>query len=162
MSVSVSPRAVGESMLVGMLLGVIAFRQEWGTAGAVATVAVTLLLPLCALAHEAGHWLVARRHGVEVVALRIEGALGGALHRAVSPHPRIERRIALAGPAVTLALALAGAALAVADGALRLPGLALMAVNLLALVGAVVPWSRSDLGRAWKAGPRALDAEPVA
>jgi Zn-dependent protease len=154
-TVAVSARAVVESAVVGLLLGVIAFRQGWDAGGVVAACAVALLLPLCALAHEAGHLVAARRHGLAVVALRIEGALGGGVERQVSPDPLVERRIALAGPAVTVALALAGAASVVAGGPLLPLGLALVGVNLLALLGSVVPWSRSDLGRAWAARGRA-------
>ena len=148
-AVSVSRRAVAESALVAGLLGVIAVRQGFGVAGAaVAAAAVVVVALASATAHEWGHVVAARRQGLRVLALRLEGLLGGAVERERSDSPRAELRICLAGPVVTLALALAGGAFALAGSA---AGLVLAVVNALALVGCTLPPSRSDAGRAWAA-----------
>jgi Zn-dependent protease len=72
------------------------------------------------LAHEVGHALVARRAGLRVNAITL-WLLGGVAQLEDEPAtPRDELRVALVGPAVSLALAvgfgLAGAALSVAGG----------------------------------------------
>jgi Zn-dependent protease len=153
-AVSVAPRAVVEAAVVGLLLGALAVRQGAGP-GAAALVAVTgvVLAVVSTLAHELGHVVAARRGRLTVVALRIEGLLGGAVERETAPDPRAEVAIALAGPAVTLRLAVAGGLIAVlGDGTGALLGFGLAVVNALALVGCVLPMSRSDVGRARAAG----------
>jgi Zn-dependent protease len=150
MAVSVAPRAVVEGTVVGLLLGVLAARQGAGPGAAVlAAVTGVVLAVVSTLAHELGHVVAARRARLTVLGLRIEGLLGGAVERETAPDPRAEAAIALAGPAVTLRLAAAGGLMALlGDGTGALLGLGLAVVNVLALVGCVLPMSRSDVGRA--------------
>ncbi len=64
--------------------------------------------------HELGHSLVARRHGVEIEEIDL-WLLGGVARMKGSPHEaEDELRFALAGPAVTLAVAITFALIAVA------------------------------------------------
>jgi Zn-dependent protease len=73
-----------------------------------------LLLFASILLHELGHSVVARRHGVEIEEIDL-WLLGGVAR--MKGYPRTagdELRFALAGPAVTLAIALAFGVLAVA------------------------------------------------
>ena len=151
--VSVAPRAVAESALVAVLLGIIAVRQGVGVGPAVLAAATAVGLALVsAIAHELGHLVVARRAGLPVVRLRLDGLLGGSIERGTTSCPRTELRICLAGPAVTVLLAGSGGALALgADGSLAAAGLCLALVNVLALVGCVLPPGRSDAARAWAA-----------
>lgn len=158
-AVSVAPRAVVEAAVVGLLLGVLAARQGVGprTATLMALTGV-VLAAVSAIAHELGHVVAAHRGRLTVVALRIEGLLGGAVEREAASDPRVEFLIALAGPAVTLRLAAAGSLIAVlGDGTGALLGLCLAVVNVLALVGCILPLSRSDVGRA-RAAARAWSA----
>lgn len=151
--VSVAPRAVAETTLVAVLLGVIALRQGLaaGTAVLAAASAVGLALASAA-AHELGHFVLARRAGLAVVGMRLDGLLGGSVERVTTACPRTELRICLAGPAVTALLGVSGGALALlADGVVAAAGLCLAVVNVLALVGCALPPARSDLARAWSA-----------
>ena len=78
-----------------------------GPEAALGTVSFILLLFLCVVLHEFGHIFAARHFGVrtpEVVLLPIGGV--ARLER-IPEEPRAEFFIALAGPAVTLAIALA-------------------------------------------------------
>ena len=60
------------------------------------------------LLHEFGHALVAQRHDVEVTGITL-WPLGGMAHMSVIPEePRLELRIALAGPLTNFAFALPG------------------------------------------------------
>jgi Zn-dependent protease len=73
-----------------------------------------LLLFASILAHEFGHAIVARRHGIEVEGIDL-WLLGGVSKMRDEAHdPRDELRYALAGPAVTAAIALVFAAISVA------------------------------------------------
>ena len=73
-----------------------------------------LLLFASVLAHEFGHALVARRHGVEVVEIDLWLLGGVARMRGAPTHAGDELRYALAGPAVTLAIAIVFGAAAIA------------------------------------------------
>src|SRR6185436_16874283 len=80
--------------------------QQGGATGAVAASVLLLALFACILLHEFGHILMARRFGVrtpDVILLPIGGV--ARLER-IPEEPRQELLIALAGPAVTAALAL--------------------------------------------------------
>jgi stage IV sporulation protein FB len=80
--------------------------QEGGPSGAVTAALLLLALFACILLHEFGHILMARRFGVrtpDVILLPIGGV--ARLER-IPEEPRQELLIALAGPAVTAALAL--------------------------------------------------------
>lgn len=80
--------------------------REGGTGGALSAALLLLALFACILLHEFGHILMARRFGVrtpDVILLPIGGV--ARLER-IPDEPRQELLIALAGPAVTAALAL--------------------------------------------------------
>ena len=89
-----------------MLLGWIAY-DAWAAAGPAAAVGYTLFFVaffLCILLHEFGHITMARRFGVrtpDVILLPIGGV--ARLER-IPEAPRQELLIALAGPAVTVAI----------------------------------------------------------
>jgi Zn-dependent protease len=102
-----------------------------GTAGAV-------LFLASLLAHEVGHAVVARRAGLRVRGITL-WLLGGVAQLEDEPaNPRDELRVAMVGPAVSLALAagfgLAAAALAVAGG----PAVAVAVVAWLAVGNAAL------------------------
>lgn len=82
------------------------------------------------LAHEVGHSLVARRHGVQVERITLWLFGGVAVLRSEATSPRAELRIALAGPAVSIAVALVAGAVA----------LGLDALDLFDLVGGAAAW----------------------
>ena len=80
--------------------------QQAGTAGALAASLWLLAVFVCILLHEFGHILMARRFGVrtpDVILLPIGGV---ARMERVPDEPKQELLIALAGPAVTAAIAL--------------------------------------------------------
>ena len=79
------------------------------------------LLLVIVLAHEFGHSLVATRLGVQVSRISIL-PFGGMAHMSMRPdRPDLELRIALAGPAVNLVLALPGVLVLLAGGLGGLP-----------------------------------------
>jgi stage IV sporulation protein FB len=81
-------------------------RDVQGSDAALATIIYFLALFLCVLLHEFGHILMARRFGIrtpDVILLPIGGV--ARLER-LAEEPKQEFLIALAGPAVTLAIAL--------------------------------------------------------
>jgi Zn-dependent protease len=114
--------------------------------------------------HELGHSLVARRYGIRVLDILL-WPLGGMARMADIPEsPKIEALVALAGPAVNLALAIAGGAAWLAFRALGLdaafPGLAPHAdeiaavfvfVNLLMCFFNLLPAFPMDGGRVLRA-----------
>jgi len=126
------------------------------------------------LLHELGHALVAMRHGIGITEITL-WLFGGVAHMARdTDSARTEFRVAVAGPLVTLAIAIvsvaAGIALAgseqgfldamlVSDGAEVSPALAVLgwlaSLNLLVLVFNLIPAFPLDGGRiaralAWK------------
>jgi stage IV sporulation protein FB len=133
-----------------------------GFAAAAATTIMIVALFGCVLLHEFGHILMARRFGVrtpDVILLPIGGL--ARLER-MPEEPRQELLIALAGPAVTLAIAvtlylvlwLSGAELNVQDLSRvdRLPLLeALMVVNVMLLLFNLIPAFPMDGGRVLRA-----------
>ena len=118
--------------------------------------ASALLLFASILAHEFGHALVARRRGVEIEEIDL-WLLGGVAR--MSGRPRRagdELRFALAGPAVTAAIAvlfgaLAAALPASAPAALRAVVSYQLEINLLILVFNLVPAFPLDGGRVARA-----------
>lgn len=89
------------------------------------------------VAHELGHALVARRDGVEIEEIDLWPLGGIARMKALPATPKAELRMALAGPAVSVLLAFALAAVAAAiprDGALALRE----ALGYLALLNAIL------------------------
>lgn len=127
--------------------------------------ATVLALFASVVAHELGHALVARRDGVEIEEIELWPLGGVARMRTMPGTPVAELRMALAGPAVSvgLALTLIGIALAVPrDGALALRE-ALAYLGLLNGVLAIfnmVPALPLDGGRVahaiiwWRGGDR--------
>jgi Zn-dependent protease/CBS domain-containing protein len=90
--------------------------QQGGPAGAVAACLLLFALFACVLLHEFGHILMAGRFGVrtpDVILLPIGGV---ARLQRIPDEPRQELLIALAGPAVTLAIVVALYALLAIDG----------------------------------------------
>lgn len=90
------------------------------------------------LAHELGHAAVARRHGVGVEGITLWVLGGVARLEGQARTPDDELRIALAGPAVSVALAASSAVGAVMAGWLGLPRLVAAVLGWLALVNAVL------------------------
>lgn len=107
------------------------------------------------LLHELGHAVVARRFGVRVLDITL-WPLGGMARLAEMPEtPRVEALVALAGPAVNVALAAASGLVLVVVGpfAPTLAGLALplFVVNLMLGVLNLVPAFPMDGGRVYRA-----------
>ena len=79
---------------------------EGGRASALAGVSFLILLFLCVVLHEFGHILVARRFGVRTQEILLLPIGGMARMERIPERPREELLVALAGPAVTVAIAL--------------------------------------------------------
>ena len=134
--------------------------QQGELTGALAACLMLFALFACVLLHEFGHILMARRFGVrtpDVILLPIGGV--ARLER-IPDEPKQELLIALAGPAVTLAIVLvAYALLALGGEAPRLVALdpdgpfleTLMQVNLYLLVFNLFPAFPMDGGRVLRA-----------
>jgi Zn-dependent protease len=75
-----------------------------GTRGIVYGVVATLLLFLCVTLHELGHALTAQRYGIDVHDITLL-PIGGVARIDVPENPRQELWIAVAGPAVNIAIA---------------------------------------------------------
>lgn len=106
------------------------------------------------LAHELGHALVARREGMETDSIVLWLFGGVARFQGMFPSPGAELRIALAGPAVTVAIAtalLAFATLASLPAALDGVVTWLGTINVLLLVFNMLPALPLDGGRALRA-----------
>jgi Zn-dependent protease/CBS domain-containing protein len=146
-----------------LLLAWIAYTayQDAGTAAAVSDTLFIVCFFFCILLHEFGHIRMARHFGVrtpDVILLPIGGV--ARLER-IPEEPRQELLIALAGPAVTLAIILALAILVLASGqamVLRDPlageapfVVRLLVSNLLVLVFNLVPAFPLDGGRVLRA-----------
>jgi Zn-dependent protease/CBS domain-containing protein len=147
-----------------LLLGWIAliYWQETHTLSGVASgLALILMLFLCVVLHEYGHALTARRFGIGTRSITLLPIGGVALLESMPKDPRQEIVVALAGPAVNLAIAavlylllLAGArpgALFAFDTSSEglLPGL--FAANLLLAVFNMLPAFPMDGGRVLRA-----------
>ena len=146
-----------------LLLAWIAYTayQDAGAAAAVSDTLFFVCFFFCILLHEFGHIRMARRFGVrtpDVILLPIGGV--ARLER-IPEEPRQELLIALAGPAVTLAIILVLAILVLASGqamvlrdplAGEVPFVArLLVSNLLVLVFNLVPAFPLDGGRVLRA-----------
>lgn len=121
---------VRPSVTMAVPIGLLALQfQAWGLAAGI-------LLFASVLAHELGHALVGRRLGVETRAIHLHLLGGAAMMNELPREPRHEVAIAAAGPAVSLALAVAFGAAAVLTGG-RLAGLGGSPADLLAYIGAL-------------------------
>jgi Zn-dependent protease/predicted transcriptional regulator len=146
-----------------LLIAWVAFSayQSYGAAAAIDTTLFLLGLFLCIVLHEFGHILMARRFGVrtpDVILLPIGGV--ARLER-IPDHPKQEFLIAVAGPAVTLAIAVVLYLIVVLSGdrpSLRDPTTAdvsfpvrLMIVNAYLLLFNLIPAFPMDGGRILRA-----------
>jgi Zn-dependent protease len=128
-------------------------------AGVGAEIALVMLLFLCVLLHEYGHALTARRFGIGTRSITLLPIGGLALLERMPKEPRQEILVALAGPAVNLAIAallyLAILATGHTGAALRLvsAGLlpTLLAANLMLAVFNLLPAFPMDGGRVLRA-----------
>ena len=121
------------------------------------------------LAHELGHSLVARRHGVRVISIVLWLLGGVAQLEGDTPDPRAELEVAIAGPAVSFGLAAIGAGVAWLLAQLGIGALMVAAVGWLAGINALLglfnllpafPLDggrilRAALWRRWRDRPRA-------
>ena len=138
-------RAHWSMALVALLFGVNLSAQFGAAPGIVATIAFFASI----LAHEFGHALVARRYGVQTQSIDL-WALGGVAHLdREPPTPRAEGLIAVAGPAVSLAIGVAalGVGIAMQSDVFGLIGV----VNLLLAVFNMLPGAPLDGGRVLRA-----------
>ncbi len=97
--------------------------QDAGPSGAVDQIAFLTLLFLSILLHEFGHIFAARHYGIGTPDVLLTPIGGVARIASLPDKPRQELVIALAGPAVTLVIALGlGAVLYSQSGGVRVPG----------------------------------------
>jgi Zn-dependent protease len=111
------------------------------------------------LLHELGHALTARRYGIGVRGITLELLGGWTEMDRDAPTPRVDALVSLAGPAVSLALGGAAAALSVALPDRTVVGqivFQLAASNLIVAVFNVLPGLPLDGGRALRAAVWAL------
>ncbi|MHB1431285.1 MAG: site-2 protease family protein, partial [Streptosporangiaceae bacterium] len=90
------------------------------------------------LVHELSHAIVAKRHGVRVRSITLWMLGGVAELDDDPPNPTADLRIALAGPASSLALAVLLAGLALGIGAVGGPTVVVVALGWLALMNGVL------------------------
>ena len=130
---------------------------NWGTA-----LVVSLLFFLSIILHEFGHSLVAIQLGVPVRSITLF-IMGGMARIAREPkRPLDEFLIAIAGPAVSLALAVLFGVLALLLGPSSLPGAAaawLGRINLILFVFNLVPGFPLDGGRVLRAAAWAIKGD---
>lgn len=109
-----------------------------GIAYLVAALATTGLFLASIVAHELGHSVVAENNGVGVRGITLF-ALGGVAKLDSEPRsPGVAARIALAGPAVSVAVGVAALALAALGGAAGASALAVAGLGWLGLVNLVL------------------------
>ncbi|MBA3259338.1 MAG: site-2 protease family protein, partial [Gemmatimonadales bacterium] len=134
--------------------------QQGGPAGAVAASLMLLALFACVLLHEFGHILMARRFGVRTPDVLLLPIGGVARLERIPSVPRQELLIAIAGPAVTLAIAVALYLVLLAIGAQPTLGQLepdsdvltfLMRVNVFLLLFNLIPAFPMDGGRVLRA-----------
>jgi Zn-dependent protease/CBS domain-containing protein len=134
--------------------------EEGGASGALSGALSLLALFGCILLHEFGHILMARRFGVRTPDVLLLPIGGVARLERIPDEPRQELLIALAGPAVTLAiivllyivLQLSGAPVTVGQLSPDTPFVAqLMVVNIYLLLFNLIPAFPMDGGRVLRA-----------
>ena len=130
--------------------------EAGGMSGAVGAVAMLIALFVCVLLHEFGHITMARRFGVRTPDVLILPIGGVARLERIPDEPRQELLIALAGPAVTLAIAaVLYLVLRLSGGAADIDNLspatpfvaALFRTNVLLLLFNLIPAFPMDGGR---------------
>lgn len=134
-----------------LLLGIILLHNglSSGAAGMLGGLLMVVVLFGSVLMHELGHAVVARRLGIQILGIELH-FVGGAAKMAQPPRTaRDEIIIALAGPAVSAALAASAYALSLASGSAFLGMLAL--INLLLGVFNLLPALPMDGGRVLRA-----------
>jgi Zn-dependent protease len=142
----------------------------YGVSAVFFTLLLVLLVFLCVLLHEFGHAFMARQYGVRVLDVSLSAIGGVARMEQIPSNPRAEVLIALAGPAVNLALATALAPVVLLVGVLSgywsfehyaltifnpsLSGLVmtLFYANLLIILFNLLPAFPMDGGRVFRAG----------
>jgi Zn-dependent protease len=157
------------SWLAALLLLIVALSQLYGSVGGgsiawLLACAAAGLLFLSVILHELGHALVARRYGLPVHAITLF-ALGGVTEIAdVPPEPVRDFLVAVAGPAVSLLLALLGGlAWWFAGAPLTLLLMHLALTNAVIVVFNLLPGYPLDGGRAlWAVVAFLTDDELVA
>ncbi len=134
--------------------------QEGGAPGAVSAVIMLVALFACVLLHEFGHITMARRFGVRTPDVLILPIGGVARLERIPDEPRQELLIALAGPAVTVAIAaalyailrLGGQTASISNLAPDTPLLAfLFIINVWLLLFNLIPAFPMDGGRVLRA-----------
>jgi Zn-dependent protease/CBS domain-containing protein len=101
-------------------------------------VAGALLLFASVVVHELAHALVAKRYGIPMRGITLFLFGGVAEMSAESPHPKAEFWVAIAGPIMSLAIALAGWGLSSAGAGMGLPVPLLGVVTYLAEINAML------------------------
>ncbi|MCB9913580.1 MAG: site-2 protease family protein [Planctomycetes bacterium] len=131
----------GALVVAGLLSGT---SPLWTLAWFVMAMSVVLL-------HELGHSLVARHHGIGVSCIQLMPLGGVAWMEALPEDSRVETQVALAGPAVNLALALLAAPLLVFGGPLAPLAAWFVWFNLALGVFNLLPAFPMDGGRVLRA-----------
>ena len=138
-------------------LVLLAFVMLSSSMGGLTSLALVLMLASSVVVHELGHALVARRLGVPVAGIGLHFFGGAAELKGLARRPGDEIAIAVAGPAVSLALAGIGYALAALTGVAVFGWFSF--VNLVLALFNLLPVFPSDGGRilrAWLARKHGL------
>lgn len=133
--------------------------QDGGMAGAIGELAFIGALFLCVLLHEFGHALAGRRYGISTPDITLLPIGGVARMENIPDKPSMELVIAVAGPAVNVAIAivlagaltLTGGVLHGPDGALRILLHNLLVVNCGLVLFNMIPAFPMDGGRVLRA-----------
>lgn len=148
------------ALLTSSLAGTILPSEAPGYAAAgylIAALATTGLFLVSIVAHELGHSVVAKNNDVGVSGITLFALGGVAALKSEPATPGAAARIALAGPAVSVAVGVASLLGAAAAGAVGLPGLAVVGltwlgfINLVLAVFNMVPALPLDGGRVLQA-----------
>ncbi len=143
-------------LLVTMSAGLYQQYPNWSLTMAITTATITALLFFASIvAHELGHSLVAIKRGIPVQAITLFIFGGMAQMSRDSDNPNDEFWIAIAGPLVSLALALLFGILALLTAGLYQPvtvGLGWLAlINLIVAIFNMIPGFPLDGGRVFRA-----------
>jgi Zn-dependent protease len=148
------------TFLVLVAFWALAGYEEGGPSGAVSAAVLLLALFACVLLHEFGHILMAGRFGVRTPDVLLLPIGGVARLERIPDQPRQELLIAIAGPAVTLAIVVVLYGLVALTGdssSLHQPDpedpflVSLLQVNLFLLIFNLIPAFPMDGGRVLRA-----------